>query len=221
MLARTALPFVHAYLRHVLRADALHAADRISSIYYDTPTLDFYHEKRASYYLKHKVRLRWYGSEPEDGEAPVACFLELKSKVGGTRRKERFPVTVPARLLTRRNLAGPELQAIASGPPGLGRSFDGALVPLLLVRYQRQRFVHAFSGTRVALDTDICCPAVNQQFVHGLPPAFLDVCILEIKGPGQQIPDWMRPIRHHVRRAAFSKYASCLECLLQPAGRRE
>ncbi len=221
VLARADMPFVLSYLRHVLVPDAGHSKDQISSIYYDTPTLDLYDEKRASYYLKHKIRVRWYGKVLEGQTDPVKCFLELKFKIGGTREKERFPLVLNADLLTRKNLDIPELNAIPSMLPTLGYSFEGAMMPMLVVQYQRLRFTHVHSGARVALDTNICCPAVNQRFVAGFPPAFLAMCILEIKGPQRELPDWIKPIRYHMRRDAFSKYASCLEHLLQPSGRRE
>lgn len=214
------LPLVMSYLQHALRPDPGFDAGRISSIYYDTPQLDLYHEKRASFYLKSKIRLRWYGKTTQQG-ADVNCFLELKFKIGGTRRKDRFPMTMPAAALAKRNLNVAALNAIPAQLPGLGYSFEGALAPMVLVQYERRRFVHQASDTRVAVDTDICCPAVNQQFVPGMPPAFLEVCLLEIKGPGQTTPGWAEPLRRHMWRHAFSKYATCLEYLLQPAGRRE
>lgn len=221
VLGRADLPFVLDYLHHALVPDASHSSDQISSIYYDTPTLDLYHEKRASYYLKTKIRVRWYGKVQPGRCDDVGCFLELKFKIGGTREKERFPVSLPASVLTRTNLDTPALYAVPSLLPKLGYSFEGAVVPVLIVQYQRLRFTHAHSGARVALDSHICCPAVNQQFVPAFPPALLAMSILEIKGAERELPDWIKPIRYHMRRDAFSKYASCLEHLLQPSGRRE
>lgn len=220
LFARCHRPFVESLLRFALQPDPEFRTGRITSIYYDTPTLDLYHEKRASTYLKTKIRVRWYGDAAAiAGE--VRCYLELKSKIGGTRRKERFPLTLPATLLARRDLSAPELAAIPAMLPTFGHSFDGAIVPMLTVQYQRQRLVDPGSGARVALDSDICCPAVNRRFVPAAPPAFLEVCVLEIKGADREPPGWLRSIRDHVRRDAFSKYASCFEHLLQPAGRRE
>src|SRR5687768_10814864 len=53
------LAYVRAHLDRVLRPDPSYEEGRISSVYYDTPSLELYHEKRASEYLKTKVRLRW------------------------------------------------------------------------------------------------------------------------------------------------------------------
>jgi hypothetical protein len=220
LFARTHRPFVENLLRFALRPDPEFHKGRITSIYYDTPTFDLYHEKRASTYLKNKIRVRWYG-DAAAMTGDVKCYLELKSKIGGTRQKERFPLMLPASLLASKNLSAPLLARPLSMLPTFGHSFDGAIAPMLTVQYERQRLVDSSTGTRVAIDTDICCPAVNRQFVPAFPPVFLDMCVLEIKGSERELPAWLHPIRDFVRREAFSKYASCFEHLLQPAGRRE
>jgi hypothetical protein len=207
-------------LKYSLVPDPEFRTGRISSIYYDTPTLDLYHEKRASTFLKTKVRLRWYGKATRlDGD--VRCFLEVKKKIGGTRDKQRVPVQVPAAAIAKLDLSSRALTRLPELLPTLGQSFDGALVPMLVVQYERRRFVDPITGVRVAVDTDICCPAVNRQFVPAMTPAHVGACVLEIKGGERELPAWFRPLRQHVRRDAFSKYASCFEHLLQPAGRRE
>lgn len=221
LFARCHRPVVETFLRYSLRPDPAFRQGRISSIYYDTPTLDLYHEKRASTYLKSKVRVRWYGDAAKAAADVVSCWLELKCKVGGTRQKERFPFKLPAAILVKKDLSAPILGTAPRILQAFGHALEGAIAPMLVVQYERQRFVEARSGTRVAVDTDICCPAVNRQFVPALPPAYLDMCVLEIKGSEQDLPAWLRPIRDYIRRDAFSKYASCFEHLLQPAGRRE
>jgi hypothetical protein len=220
LFARTHRPLVEGLLRFVLQPDPEFRLGRITSIYYDTPTFDLYHEKRASTYLKNKIRLRWYGDAAKM-TGPVKCWMELKSKIGGTRQKQRFPLTLPASLLAAKDLTSPLLAQPLSLLSTSGHSFEGAIAAMLTVQYERQRLVHPASGSRVAIDTDICCPAANRQYVPALPPVFLEMCVLEIKGPERELPQWLQPIRDFVRREAFSKYASCFEHLLQPAGRRE
>ncbi|MGH8177102.1 MAG: polyphosphate polymerase domain-containing protein [Steroidobacter sp.] len=221
VFARCHQPVVMDLLRHALKPDPAFREGRISSIYYDTPTLELYHEKRASTYLKKKIRVRWYGDATRSTTPKVNCYLELKTKVGGTRQKERFPLTLPAALLGAKDLTAPLLARIPEMLPMFGHSFDGALAPMLVVQYQRQRLVDPESGSRVAVDSEICCPAVNRIFVPAFPPVFLGMCVLEIKGSQREPPPWLYSIRDYVRRDAFSKYASCFEHLLQPAGRRE
>jgi hypothetical protein len=207
-------------LGYWLAPDPEFRAGRITSIYYDTPTLDLYHEKRASTFLKTKVRLRWYGAVTR-ANGDVKCYLEVKRKIGGTRQKQRLSVQVPAVTLAKLDLDARMLTRLPGLLPTLGHSLSGALMPMLVVQYQRQRFVHPNTGARVAVDIDICCPAVNRRFVPGFAPAFVDACVLEIKGSERELPEWLMPLRQYVRKDAFSKYASCFEHLLQPAGRRE
>lgn len=221
LFARCHRPAVESFLQYSLKPDPSFQRGRISSVYYDTPALDLYHEKRASTYLKSKVRVRWYGDAAKSQSNDVSCWLELKSKIGGTRQKQRFPLMLPATVLAKKDLTAPALTTIPHTLSTFGHSFDGAIVPMLVVQYERRRFVESSQGSRIAMDTDICCPAVNRHFVPAFPPAYLDMCVLEIKGSEQEAPDWLQPIRDYIRRDAFSKYASCFEHLLQPAGRRE
>lgn len=212
--------FILSFLKNSLAPDPAFNCGRVSSIYYDTPTLDLYHEKRASTFLKTKVRLRWYGDAARV-EGQVHCYLEVKTKTGGTRQKRRVSVQVPAKLLAKKDISAREFADMPQLLPTIGHNFEGALVPVLMVQYERQRFVDPYTGMRIAVDTDICCPAVNRRFVPGLPPAYVPACVLELKGSERELPPWFMQLRHHVRKDAFSKYAACFEHLLQPAGRRE
>lgn len=220
LFARCHLHYVLGFLRYALAPDPNFSAGLISSIYYDTPALDLYHEKRASTYLKTKIRVRWYGLAAA-ANGFVNCYLEVKTKIGGSRRKERVPMKLPAAVLANSDLSNPQLAHVTDILHTLGRSYSGAIAPMLLVQYERQRLVDPASGLRVAVDVNIRCPAVNRRFIPATPPALLDVCVLEIKGSEREPPQWLEPIRQHVRRDSFSKYASCFEHLLQPAGRRE
>jgi hypothetical protein len=220
LFARCNHAYVMGFLQFALRPDPSFAQGRISSIYYDTPTLDLYHDKRASTYLKNKIRVRWYG-DAVAMTGNLRCWLELKRKIGGTREKERFPIELPSAVLVSNDLTHPLLANVPQTLRTFGHSFDGAVLPMLTVQYERKRFIDLTTGMRVAVDTDICCPAVNRRFVPASPPRRLDMCVLEIKGSERELPDWFKPLRQHVRRDAFSKYASCFEHLLQPAGRRE
>jgi hypothetical protein len=202
----------------------------VSSIYYDTPELDMYQEKRNSDYLKAKVRLRWYG-DPATGSlaADVPCFLEIKQKTGAVRHKGRIPLTLPASCLSgdpftdRRIATLPADYAHAISSQSLPRALRfpaGTLVPVVLIQYARRRFVDPQSGSRLAVDTDIRCTQANPALLHGLPPVLLETGVLEIKGPTRLLPGWLAPIRREFRREAFSKYSHCCECLVQPLGRR-
>src|SRR5512143_3813034 len=55
--------FVLAWLRHVCLPDPAHPDATVSTLYYDTPALDSYREKREGEFVKTKCRLRWYDPE--------------------------------------------------------------------------------------------------------------------------------------------------------------
>lgn len=221
LVARSSQHMVTGYLEGILIPDPNYSEGQISSIYYDTPCLEFYQAKRASEFLKTKVRLRWYG-KPLATAGSVRCYLEVKSKIGAQRRKDRVELEAPAHALTGPSLGSePYLVDILAKLIPRGHMLPAPLFPMIVIQYQRRRFIDPTSGARVAIDSEILVPRVNQQFIPGSPPARVEVCVLEIKGDSREIPDWVRPIRHQVRPDAFSKYSACFEHLLQPAGRRE
>lgn len=66
-----------ALLDQLLMPDGEFPENTINSIYYETRNFDAYSEKANGDLLKHKVRLRWYGSAKTDsGSACAPAFLE-------------------------------------------------------------------------------------------------------------------------------------------------
>ena len=61
----------------------------ILSQYYDSPALDFYHEKLAGVGVRNKVRLRTYGFRFCSGQA---TFLEIKQRFNDPVRKVRYRI---------------------------------------------------------------------------------------------------------------------------------
>ncbi|MHC4706353.1 MAG: VTC domain-containing protein [Planctomycetota bacterium] len=194
----------------------------ISSVYYDTPSLYFYQEKRNSDYLKAKIRLRWYANlQASDPDFPVKCYLEAKRKYGAIRRKERVELLISSgRLATHDLFSDEEILDLSSRVYELGVFPPGTLVPILLIQYNRYRFIDPRSGSRIALDTDIQCMCANPQYFAGLPPISLGMGVLEIKGKHRKILNTLHPISDHLTKEAFSKYARCCEHLTQPFGQR-
>lgn len=196
----------------------------ISSLYYDTPSLQFLEEKRNSDYLKTKVRLRWYDAYDESwtDSAPdeVRCFLEVKSKIGSLRTKTRAALSMPRRIL----LENPYLpDEIAELPRRSGMDIPdlpAALLPMLFIQYERARFVDSVTGCRIALDTRIRAVSAHPHYVPARFPVGLSVGVLEVKGAEREFPESLGPLGGYVTKAAFSKYATCWEQILQPAGVR-
>ena len=206
------------WLDTFLRPDAEYDRGLITSIYFDTPTLDLYDEKRNSDYLKTKVRLRWYGAIDRDQAGPVPCFLEVKRKFGAIRDKQRLPVNLRAAVLLDDPFMHPDILQVPRllDEHGLGSGHD--LAPLMMIRYERRRYVDSETEARIALDTNISCPLARPLPVSA-GSVTLPVGVLEVKSRYRQLPPVLRDIGGDLRKEAFSKYALCYETLTQPLGR--
>jgi hypothetical protein len=195
-------------LTALCQPDASYPAAIVSTIYYDTPDLRLLFEKLDSDYLKTKVRLRWYRSL-EGAEGAATAFLEVKSRVGSLRDKARTVVPLAPAWLERADLDDPALVRVVADATTLGVELPGPLLPALLVRYRRYRFVEPVSGTRVSLDYDIEAPRGRRGLFRSGSPAFLQDAVIEVKGESADLPRALRPLAHlGMRRAAFSKYAA-------------
>jgi hypothetical protein len=214
---------LHAWLTTHCEPDPEFARGRVLSLYYDTPSLALYEEKRNSDYLKTKVRLRWYETCEDvrhDSADPVRCFLEVKAKIGSLRTKQRVPVSIPRQYLYEDPF---RQEDIVERPRRSGLDIPdlpSALLPMLLIQYERVRFVDVVTGSRIALDTGIRAVAAHPHYVPARLPIVLPVGVLEVKGPERDFPDSLGPLGGYVTKEAFSKYATCWEHILQPAGVR-
>jgi hypothetical protein len=189
----------------------------ISSIYYDTPALSSYYEKRNSDYLKSKVRLRWYEDlQTSDPDVDVTCYLEVKRKYGTVRQKERMEVVIPLKKLLDDPFSDRDILNLPYRIHELRCFPPGILVPTLLIQYDRYRFIDSQGRSRVALDTDICCNRVNEVYFPLVPPVHLGMGVLEVKGNQNELPDSLNPIQAQLTKSAFSKYAQCFEHLGNP-----
>ena len=193
----------------------------ISTLYYDTPSLALYAEKFNGDFLKSKVRLRWYSDlESVENDADVKCFLEIKRKYSTVCRKERLEIAIPAGKLLLDPFSDDDILNLPSRVYKLGYIPPGNLVPTLLIRYFRHRFIDPQSHSRIAVDTDIRCIRVNENYFPAVVPVYLSVGVLEIKGKKRENLAFLKPVEHYLAAAAFSKYAYCFENLMQPLGRR-
>ena len=215
-----AKPALLDWLEFRLVRDPAHYHGPIVSLYYDTPALRFYNEVRNGDYLKTKVRLRWYQAvfPPEQGLAD--CFLEIKQKFGVRRYKRRQPVTLETGCLSGDLFSHPAILAMPELMPRLILLARGLLVPLLVVEYERFRFIDPRTGSRIALDNRITCSRANSAYLSGTAPVTLPVGVVEVKGSRDTLPECLRPIERHLRKRSFSKYARCCELLVDSSSRR-
>jgi hypothetical protein len=119
----------------------------------------------------------------------VTCYLEVKRKNGTVRQKERMVVVIPSKKLTDDPFSDQEIANLPSRIYELSCFPPGILVPVLLIQYNRYRFMDSQGRARVALDTDICCTRVNEVYFPLVPPINLGMGVLEIKGNQTELSD--------------------------------
>ena len=192
----------------------------VRSIYYDTPSLDFYRHKIEHYKLRKKLRVRGYNHTDPDEE----IFLEIKHKLGRKVFKER----VLLRLDQINTLIDePNDKTTDTSAPGRDSKIAQTrflwlmkrlgLVPTLLVVYDRRAFIgRSNDRIRVTFDhsvrsipfPDIDC--LNRE--KGLLDITGEAVILELKFSGS-IPHWMRSLIRSecLKPTSISKYCMCLE----------
>lgn len=193
----------------------------VASLYYDTPSLDLYREVRDGDYLKTKVRLRWYQTVFRPDQQSVPCYLEVKRKYGALRHKQRKELALHPSCLDGDLFLNESVTEVPALLPELNYFVRGILVPILVVQYERYRFVDPRSGSRIAVDTGIACRRANPAYVPATTPLELGSGVVEVKGRLDTLPDCLLPMSRHLSKQSFSKYACCAERLLEPLTWRE
>ena len=203
---------VEAFLDQTCRPDPEYPRGVVASLYFDTPELHLLHQKINSDYLKTKVRLRWY--EDPSGEAAGPLFAEAKSRVGTRRRKLRLKTEHSGAWLKRQPLTRPELASLPRILRELGAVLPQPLLPLMVVRYSRRRYVEPLSGSRVALDTMLSVGRCNPMLAIGRMPVAAGLAVLEVKGERSRLPLALSAAGAlGCHRDSFSKYAVCFQAL--------
>lgn len=114
-------------------------------------------------------------------------------------------------------LSHPALAGLSRFLAENGVRIAAPLLPTVLIRYRRRRFVDPASGARVNLDTEIVLDRVNPQFMHPRPPLRIKAAVCEIKGRSGELPRGLAPIvTLGGRRSAFSKYGEFVRRAADP-----
>ena len=202
---------LESLLKHHLQPDPNHPIGIVSSIYFDTPRLDYLYQKVNSDYLKTKVRARWY-STASGSSGGEGVFAEAKFRIGTRRTKVRKTTAVKSSWLEQQSLTAAGLISIPSELQKEGLCLRQPLLPFMVVRYQRRRYIDPYTGIRVSLDTEISGGSINPVFNQAWSPRPLGVAIVEVKGRAWCLPHTLRhlPVLGG-QRASFSKYAACFE----------
>lgn len=210
-------------LKAVCVEDAEHPEDRVHSIYYETPDHRHLGEKVNSDYLKTKVRLRWYtdvaGSSPT---GPVSAFLEVKTKQGVFRRKERVALELPRGVLQPDTASMGALEDAVHRARECGYVPRGPLFPMLAIHYLRHRFVEPRMAARVSLDSQISSTIFDRRFFPAAGVRTLRHGVLEVKSKTGDLPRSFLQMRNFLnKKDSFSKYEVCWQLQADPLYRRE
>jgi hypothetical protein len=194
---------------------------RITSLYLDSPALDFLRWQRVRRPERFKLRIRTYG------EGPAVAWVEVKGRAGGRVHKQRAAIESSAAVaLFAGRTAGPLREG--SGGPGLAafceRRHAFGAVPQVALRYERHSLHDpADPAVRVTVDRQARWQrarpgqaALDERAgawtrLHMPASAVEGGTILELKHGGRP-PAWMEPLvrRLEPRRIRFSKYAAAM-----------
>lgn len=189
---------------------------RISSLYYDSPELDFFWDKIEGVKFRRKIRVRIY---PQVDKAPETAMVEIKQRINKTVQKRRLILPLDqAYRLCEESIDLPGLDAIDETVASEIRYLVQAkhLVPSCIIEYNRKAFVGtAYNpGLRITFDTHLKCRIKDLRLEHDslnryfLPP---DWVIMEVK-VDETVPDWVSSllISHNCELNRVSKYCAGL-----------
>jgi hypothetical protein len=196
---------VRGRLESICRRDSEFPSAIVWTIYYDTPALASLGEKINSDYLKRKIRVRWYSDV--NGAVSGPAFVEAKLRVGTRRLKMRERLPVPACEVASWEIEDPRLRSVPALLRNKGVLGQDSWLPMMLIRYRRDRFVEPISQSRVSLDTDIAAVTINRRLISVSDPSPVGIAVLEVKGTGEQLPLVLQSLLAlGVRKGSFSKF---------------
>lgn len=190
---------------------------RVTSLYYDSPSYDFFWAKIEGIKFRRKLRVRIYPGE--DVTSVSEGMVEIKQRINRTVQKRRVKLPLPqAELLCSGVLERDDLdvldQQVASEVQYMVRAMH--LRPTAITSYRRRAFVGGQydAGLRITFDTGVggrtYALVVNDDAPSHLflPP---DWSIMEVK-VNDAVPDWVTSLlaRHNCQLRRVSKYCAVL-----------
>jgi len=190
----------------------------VRSIYFDTPSLDFYYEKMDGLKIRKKLRVRTYN------EMNDFAFLEIKRKFVNCVAKERskLPFIVIERLINTPEESAIEYPQNDHNARLVSGKFvytllKKGLLPVLLVVYEREAYVGlADDRERLTIDTDVRAiaePDLGDILnTTNFTPMIKDAGILELKFD-DVMPHWMKNLAREfgLKKKSISKYCLGLD----------
>ena len=192
--------------------DSEYPKAQIVSLYFDTPDKKLLKEKINSDLIKTKYRVRWY----RDFNTKLATgkpFLEVKGKLGEVRNKYRKQMDISSQEFEQLGYQDSFFSLVTEELMSL-KPYSFPLFPFMLISYQRVRFKVPGTQIRFCLDFNIHVPKINEQFGITTKPYMLKEAVFEIKGPEEDLPEFMKIIETlGGRRDSFSKYLACYQMI--------
>jgi hypothetical protein len=211
--------YVRSLMNHICLPDGKYPKGTINSLYFDTPDLEHYQKSDDGDYERHKIRVRWYDKPAAEGQVPV--YLELKSKKGFASNKKRRKFLVPAEKLSRFRCGDTILNnnIILQTLAEFNYFSEAPLLPVIMISYERLRFVEILTGIRMSFDWLIRSSMTGSISGQSHSTLTLKGAIIEIKGPKAEIPLSLRALHNTcIDWSRFSKYAGCIESHMETTG---
>lgn len=197
-----------------------------TSLYLDTPRLDFAHLHTDKAPSRFKLRVRAYGAPPTN-----PAFFEIKRKVKAVTLKRRAIVPLACVTQLLRGEMPPDLKLGSAEEEQTLSQFLYLMIayraePTLLVRARRQAYtsLQPDDGVRLTIDRDICYQRALEPSLLGGERAWMGLCgldtylpeapvLIEIKFRGRA-PFWVGELIQNsdLRRTRFSKYIAAVQC---------
>jgi len=193
----------------------------VRSIYLDSPTLTFYHEKKAGIKIRRKLRIRGYKDfHPDDW-----IFLEIKRKQEQAVSKNRAPLHFQDLETV---FSTGKIDAFIRNDDYYPNALDDAhrfffhvfrydLRPTDMTVYEREAFLGCFDPTlRITFDRNLrgrYYPSLSELYCNdGLRTVLPGSFIMEVKY-NTNYPGWLQPLisKYYLRMQSISKYTLCLE----------
>lgn len=192
----------------------------VCSLYFDTPALKDYYDKRAGLKRRRKLRARTY-NENFDRETPP-IWLEAKEKHDMFVYKKRQIILHDEWLKFSDDKAYFNISQILKKQAD-SRDFSyhflgGNYKPHVVVIYQRKAYVgNFFAPFRLTLDSNIrACKWRDFRYNRNIVPIIKGKAILEVKF-SVAMPWWFQDMvrRFNLKRQAFSKYVNAVDAINQ------
>ena len=212
------VPAVIHWLRQTCQADAVFPANRVFTIYYDSPDRQFLQEKVNSDYLKTKVRIRWY-TALDTSDNSASSWLEVKQKTGAVRQKHRICLPYSGQWFREIPLHDVALRTLPEHfllPQGIACQ---AMLPVYALRYDRYRFYDRITRARMCVDSQLAVFKINRQLFQAVPPLSIQDAVLELKGSGNVIPPSLRHLisMGWCMKTSYSKYLAAYHHIAEVA----